>query len=64
MGQKKLFENMFKDFFWNLLEVFVENAEKPNTNRQYTGQLDQNDYPCSTSGLNFDPQGLQGNGSR
>ena len=64
MGQKKLFENMFKDFFWNLPEVFVENAEETNTNRQYMGQLDQNDYPCSTSGLNFDPQGLQGNGIR
>ena len=55
---------MFKDFLWNLPEVFVENAEETNTNRQYMGQLDQNDYPCSTSGLNFDPQGLQGNGSR
>ena len=57
-----MLKTCLKFFFWNLPEVFVENAEEANTNRQYMGQLDQNDYPCSTSGLNFDQQGLHGNG--
>ena len=64
VGQK--YENMLKHVFWgliwNLPEVFVENAEKTNTNRQCMGQLGQNYYPCSTNGLNFEKRGLHGNG--
>ena len=60
MGQK--YENMLKHVFWgliwNLPEVFVENAEKTNNNRQFG----ENYYPCSTNGLNFEQQGLHGNG--
>ena len=53
---------MFKEIFLNLPEVFVENAEKTNNNRQCTGQLGQNYYPCSTNGLDFEQRGLHGNG--